>query len=204
MKSITRGHEFLKSCFYQMVAQPTESHQSIYHQAISHQFLLKNIHVKLISSIVSFKKHFSQIRDQKILYVNVYAQQQRNCAIGIAVWPQIAHRVTQNVTRSPQRAKKIFDLYQQRAATAHLTVYIAIRYEDVMYVGMYFTSMYARMSDKLRVQWHTSRRRAAADCVRPAYFSTVPFYCPRTRRTAAQRRSTYRWSSGSLRVSEFL
>ena len=45
--------------------------------------------------------------------------------------------------------KKIFDLYQQRAATAHLTVYIAIRYEDVMYVGMYFTSMYARMSDKL-------------------------------------------------------
>ena len=47
--------------------------------------------------------------------------------------------------------KKFFDLYQQRAATAHLTVYIAIRYEDVMYVGMYFTSMYARMSDKLRV-----------------------------------------------------
>ena len=47
--------------------------------------------------------------------------------------------------------KKKFDLYQQRAATAHLTVYIAIRYEDVMYVGMYFTSMYARMSDKLRV-----------------------------------------------------
>ena len=75
--------------------------------------------------------------------------------------------------------KKIFDLYQQRAATAHLTVYIAIRYEDVMYVGMYFTSMYARMSDKLEcsgIQRGALRRRSIAQGLRifPLFPSTAP------------------------------
>ena len=70
---------------------------------------------------------------------------------------------------------------------AHLTVYIAIRYEDVMYVGMYFTGMYARMSDKLECSGK-QRGVAAADCARPAYFSPVPLCCPRDVRRARRHR----------------